>query len=236
MKPKRDETRRGRLVILAVAGLLEAIYLAGLFWSNASGFRVGRTAWLRDLAREAGTAGLIWLVLVTGVAALIGTLVTRKWFMSLLLVLAILVGCLGLESLALVERIKFKRTGETMSNLKQTGLEILKESSSSTDGLPLDPPPGIVASRSYRDGWGHQLRYVRVSPNHAFLIAPGCDDRIEANVDTIKREAFPPSRFAHDIIVELAEGTVRFVVYPNGPEQGVPCAIYSALGCLSYWR
>ena len=236
MNQKHDETRRGRLVTLAAAGLLEAIYLASLFWSNASGFRVGHTAWLRDLAREAGTAGVIWLVLVTGVAALIGTLLTRKWSMSLLLVLAILVGCLGLESLALVERIRFKRTGESMSNLKQTGLEIMAEAKSSTSGLPLQPPPGIVASRVCRDGWGHPLRYVRTSPNHAFLIAPGSDDRIEANVETIKRDAFPPSRFDHDIVVEIAQGQVRFVVYPNGPEQGIPCTIYSALGCLSYWR
>ena len=236
MNQKRDEMGRGRLVTLAAAGFLETSYLAILFSRNASAFRVGRTAWLSDLARESGTAGVIWLILVASAATWVGTLLTRRQTISLLLVLAILAGCLAIESLAIVERIKFKRMGESMSNLRQTGLKILEEAKSSTSGLPLHTPTIVAASLACRDGWGHPLRFVRISPNHAFLIAPGSDDRIEANVETIKREVFPPARFDHDIIVEIAEGEVRFVVYPNGPEQGIPCTLYSALGCLSYWR
>ena len=235
MNETRDGTRRGLLMAFAVAGLLAAIYLAATFWRTVSAFRVGRTQWASDLAREAGPAGVIWLLLAAGCVTLIATLLARRVSVSLLLVVGLLVGCVGLESSAIVERLKVRRMVATMTNLRDAGRKILA-GSSSMDGLPLDPPPQLVAESVFRDGWGHPLRYVRIAPNHAFLIAPGSDGRIEANLETVKREVFPPSRFEHDIIAESVGGEFSFTVYPDGPAQGIPCAIYSAFGCLSYGR
>jgi hypothetical protein len=236
MTTRRDRTQQGQFVTLVVAAVLESIYLVALLARNVSALRDARTHWARDLARESGMAGVVWIVLAVGVAALSVTLLARRQSMSLFLAFGIMIGCLGLESVGLVERRKFDRMIYSMTSLRQTGLKILEESKSSTGGLPLNPPAAIVAQGVFRDGWGHTLRYVRISPNHAFLIAPGSDGRIAANVDAIKREVFPPSRFDHDIIVEILGGAVSFTVYPDGPAQGVPCAIYSAFGCFSYWR
>jgi len=236
MNQKRDGTPRGLLLALAAAGLLESTYLAAVLWRNVPAFRVGRVHWAHDLAQESGTAGVIWLVLAAGVVTLVVTLLARRGSIALLLVIGILVGCLGLECAGLAERCKFKRTTTSMMNLRQAGRTILEGSKPSTIGLPLDPPQELVADRVFRDGWGHPLRYAWISRSQAFLIAPGSDGLVEANVGAIKREDFPPSRFDHDIIVTIADGEVRFVVYPNGPEQGIPCAIYAAFGCFSYWR
>jgi hypothetical protein len=180
--------------------------------------------------------GVIWLVLVVGVAALIVSLLTKKRFISRLLVLGILGGCVALESSAIVETHKFNLMIESMSNLRDVGLKIFEETNSPSGGLPAELPPGIVADRGFRDGWGHPLRYVRISPNRAYLIAPGSDGRIEANPEAIKRETFPPSRFEHEIIFEIAAQEPRFVVYPDGPEQGTACTTPSVFGCLQYWR
>jgi hypothetical protein len=236
MKHQRDKPRLGPFVAFAAAAILEGAYLLVLFARNVPAFRDARVHWARDLARESGIAGVIWLVLVAGLVTLIVTLLARSGSIALFLVVGILVGCLGLELSALVERRNFDRTLDSMTNLRQAGFKILEESRSSTGGLALDPPPAIVAEDVFRDGWGHPLRYARISRSQAFLIAPGSDGLVEADVRAIKREDFPPSRFDHDIIVEIADGEVRFVVYPNGPEQGIPCTIYAALGCFSYWR
>jgi len=236
MNQHRDDKRPGLLAAIAVAALLEGVYLACLFARNASAFRDVRAHWASDLARESGTAGVVWLGLVAGVAALIVSLLMRSRSVSLLLALEILMGCLGLESLGVLERIKFNRMGESMTNLRDVGLEILKKSKSSNNALPLKLAPRIVSESIFRDGWGHPLRYVRISSDQAFLIAPGSDARCETNPETIKRETFPPSRFDHDIIVEITQRNVDFTVHPDGPAQGIPCTIYAAFGCLYYSR
>ena len=236
MKHLREAPRNGRLLPVAAAAVVETIYLAILCFRNVSGFRAGGGAWAHDLARESGMAGVSWLALASGVLAATVALLARRRFLALVWVVAVLVGCLVLESVAFVERIGFERMGHSMTNLRDAGLIILKTSNSSTSGLPVELPPEIVAERVFHDGWGHPLRYVRMSPSHAFLIAPGSDGRIEANAATIKREEFPPSRFDHDTIVDIGEGNVDFVVHAYGPEMGIPCTIYAAFGCLSYWR
>jgi hypothetical protein len=236
MTVHRDRSQLGQLATLAAVAALEGVYLLALFARNASAFRQVRVHWVRDLARESGIAGVVWLTLIAGLVALIVTLLVRNRPIALLLVLGILVGCVGLETSALVERRKFSRMIESMTNLRQTGLKILEESRLSTSGLPVDPSPELAADGAFRDGWRHPLRYLRMSPNHAILVAAGSDGRIEAIDRPIKRQVFPPSGFDHDIIGEIVEREFSFTVYPDGPAQGIPCAIYSAFGCFSYWR
>lgn len=236
MKHQRDKSRRGRMAPLAVAASLEGTYLLFLFARNASAFRDVRVYWVRDLARESGIAGVIWLALIAGLVALMVTLLARRRSLALLLISAILVGCAGVESAAIVERHKFKRMIESMTNLRQAGLTILEDSKSSTGGLPFNPSPELVADSVFRDGWRHPFRYLWISPDRAILIAAGSDGRIEANDGPISGGAFPPSRFDHDIIGEIARREFSFAVYPDGPAQGTPCIIYSAFGCFSYWR
>jgi len=236
MTTRRDRTQHRQFVTLVAAAVLEGIYLVALLARNASAFRDVRTHWARDLARESGMVGVVWMVLAAGVAALIVTLLARSRSISLVLALSVLVGCLGLESLAIVERVKFQRMVKTMTNLRDVGLKILKETTSSTSGFPMQPSPELAAAPIFRDGWGHPLSYVWSSPSHAHLVAPGSDGRIDTYAETIKSEQFPPSKFDHDIVVEFSEGAFSFIVHPDGPAQGIPCTIYSAFGCFSYWR
>ena len=152
--------------------------------------------------------------------------------------IAIFVGCLGLKSAATVERLKFKRMKTSMTNLRDAGKELFKDATSLDRELPLNPPAALVANGVFRDGWGHPLRYFRTSRHHARLIAPGSDGRIETNVETVHWEAFPPSNFDHDIIIENTGVQWMFIVDPQGPADAEtsPCTISIAFGCLTYGR
>jgi hypothetical protein len=236
MNLKRRGTRGFSLLALAAVGLLEAIYLAAGFWKSVSALRAIRDHWEPELARQAGPMGVVWLALVAGCVALAAAIFTRKVSLAMLLAVAILIGCLGLESSAMVERLKYKRMATSISNLLRAEQKLLADSTSSTLELPSSLSPALVADGVFHDGWGHPLRYIRTSPNHAFLIAPGSDGRIEAHSDTVEGNAFPASSFGHDIIVEISGRDSSLIVYPNAPSQGIPCTIYTAFGCLSYWR
>jgi hypothetical protein len=198
---------------------------------------------LHELVARSGHWAQVWVGLscVTIAGVLAGMIGARR--VSTIMAIAAVVGILGVESQALMERIELGRMVVSINSARETGLAILRGPRGPGGEVP-DAMPEQIAARVPLDGWGHPLLYFKLSPRKAIIVAPGADGMVDGPPECLDREEwFPPSHFWHDIVVQIGPDVVRTVppeikvaMVPAVPSTGeLPCDVYSAFGCVKFW-